>query len=648
MPTATTTLVFRVDMAPDTEAVVRTFAEQSARWCRGVFGQWYADFRATRGEPSRSKYAGLVSPKRISGVATGKPGGRDKYRVNVQGKAPNLYSMFLTRGRRVEPAVPTGGVKNSALHGSLSHLGTVVDGFLDRDLRRSRCHDRRILRRRREARARKYGSAPDDWDPPNFYPRMRPVARFQHGLVRWVMTEGTETPVGIVVAHPMLGSTGRLTITIPPSDDPRYSARLSRIGKVYAAGKRLGVEFHHHADGGMVEGWYAHVAVPIDAKDPDAEVERVMGIDVGERNIATTAILGGPNPGTDRVGAPILYHGLSTRHRLEMAKDRVRKLRGMTDRNESRYAAEALDRAKGKSHRVLHTLIHQVSADVVARAVDNGVAGIAMEDLSRFQPALRNPGKKPLTHRVGGPGGHKLRRLLSRWNRGELQHAVAYKAAISGIRIAGPRGTGIYPALTSLRCPKCGVVDMKARRNREFTCAQVGCGYRDNDDVTGALNIASRGYGYFHASTRLRPPANPPGEPVGVSTLGDPPPSSTGDGGGASSMPSATAGGAGGSPSQAPENPENGAGSAVVGGYSPTNRLRPTGGDARGIDRRHTNHSDKGGSALAPDAASGEEVTRSPDTARRAKPRRRRAVAAPETATDVGRKVEALENGASP
>lgn len=646
--TCTTTLVIRVDMAPEVEATVRAFAGGSAKWCQAVFGRWYADFRATRGDPQRSKYAGLVSAKRISGIALGKVGGRDKYRINVQGKAPNIYSLFLTRGRRVEPAVPTGGIRNSALHGSLSHLGTVMDGFLDRDLRQSRCHDRRILRRRKEARARRFGSTPDARDPPNFYPRFKPVARFQHGLVRWVVAG--EVPTGIIVSNPMLGAKGTLTFSIPQSTDPRYGARLSRIGAVIASGKQLGVEFHRHSDDSMVEGWYAHVAVPVVGKDPVDDVARVMGIDVGERNIATTAVLSGPDPAHDRVGAPKLYHGLSTRHRLEVAHNRVRKLRGLMDRGKGR-TGPALARAKGKSGRVLHTLIHQVSADIVRRATDAGADGIALEDISKFRPALRSPDKTPRIRRVPGKAGRKIRRLLSRWNRGELQQAVAYKAGIAGIRIAGPRGTGIYPVLTSLRCPKCGVVDVTARRNREYRCAQVGCGYRDNDDVTGALNIASRGYAYFHASTRLRPPPNPPGEPACVSTRGDPIPSQGGVGG-ASSMPSATTGEVGGPLSQSAENPENRAGSAVVAGAGHTapgaNRRPRTGGVERGTGRRGTNQSDKRGPTKGSEAASGGEVIHVPDTARAMKPRRRERNASPSERSGAAENSEALENEAIP
>ena len=131
------TLVLKVEMDPGTEEVVRRFAKDTAKWMQRAFGQWYADLRAHRDSPSASKFQGLVYAKTISARAVNRKGSRQKYRINVQGKSPNLYSLFVTTKSRVGPAPPS-GLQQAHLLGPLSHLGTTMGNFLDRELARKR------------------------------------------------------------------------------------------------------------------------------------------------------------------------------------------------------------------------------------------------------------------------------------------------------------------------------------------------------------------------------------------------------------------------------------------------------------------------------------------------------------------------------
>ncbi len=605
------TLVLRVEMDPDTEGVVREFARETARWEQRAFGRWYADFRAHRSDLEKSPYKGLLSTRRTSARALGRKGSREKFRVNVQGRAPNLYSLFLTKGKRVEPAIQS-RASHSALFGCLSHLGTAIENFLDYDLRRSRAHDRRVLRRRKEARARQHGTARKEWRPKDFYPRFKPIARFQHGGVRWEMQNGV--PASFTVSHPFESRGPHLTLRFRPSYDPRYAERLQPLGDLLKSGKKVGIEVKYHDGGEVSEGWYAHVAVPFPEVGPRrAEPTMVMGVDVGERNPATFVVLDGPNADADRVGQPRLYGGLSTRDSLERQINRVRRLRSATDLG-SRGARAALQRAKGKQSRVLNTLAHQVSHDVVEQAVVRKVDALAMEDLSKF-----GPGEKVRRKRMPfrGKRAKRLRRLLSRWNRGQVQAAIRYKAQTEGIRVAGRLGSGVFARGTSSTCPRCGKWDPSARNRSEhrFVCRTLGCGYSDNDDVTGAANIAARGYAYYHSPgsgkgdpTRKGPSTphgdNPPQEPDRVSIGGDSERTSV-PSEGAASTPQATVGGAVGSSSQPAENSENGVGAAVPRG----NRPSPTGGVGRGISEPTTSRSDRTERKDTAGPASAEVVT---------------------------------------
>ena len=216
-----------------------------------------------------------------------------------------------------------------------------------------------------------------------------------------------------------------------------------------------------------------------------------------------------------------------------------------------------------------------------------------------------------------GRRAKRLRRLLSRWNRGQVQSAIRYKALANGIRLAGPRGGGICARGTSSTCPRCGKWDPSARdrSKRRFSCKAEGCAYSDNDDVTGAANIAARGFAYFHRpmgegerpQRKPRPPSfgdNPPQEPDHASTGGDSQRTSVLSEGAASS-PQATTGGAVGSSSQLVKNSENGVGVAVPQG----NRPSPTEGASRGISDPTTNPSDETETKDTVGPASAEVVT---------------------------------------
>lgn len=590
----TRTLVFRLSMDSGTEKVVYEFAREVARWEQRVFGRWYADFKAHRSDLTRAAYYGLLSSKRISAKALGKSGGRSKFRVNVKGRAPNLYSLFLTKGRRVEPAVLS-TARPQALFGSLTRLGTAIENFLDHDLRRQRVHDRRVLVRRQEARAYRNGASRKPSSPKNFYPRFKPIARFKPGTAKWGgFQDGIPSP--LTVSHPF-ESHQRLAFQVVPSDDPHFAERLRPLAELFREGK-VGVEVKYHRGGELREGWYAHVAVPYTGAVPVGKVDNVMGVDVGERNPATFVVVNGPSADANRVGFPRLYHGLGARDALERQTSRARRLQSASDLG-SRGARLALARAKGKQVRILHTFAHQVSHDIVARAVAQGVDALAMEDLAKFVPGLR-------VRRKGTPfrdtRGKRLRRLLSRWNRGQLQEAIRYKARAAGIRVAGPGGAGIYARGTSSTCPRCDGWDPSARDRaaHRFTCRRIGCGYSDNDDVTGAANIAARGYKYFHGRSEdgvvrtsrrnsgRRIIYDSPQEPDRVSTGGD----SKGTSvflEGAASTPQATMGGTVGPPSRPAENSANGVGAAVPQG----NRPSPTEGVGRGIFDPTTSRSDR-------------------------------------------------------
>ena len=592
------TLVLKVEVDKATEDVVSQFAKATAKWMQKVFGAWYADFRAHRADLSKSTFAGLTYRKRVSARAVGRRGSREKFLINVQGKRPNLYSLFVTKKSRVGPAPPP-GIQQAHLLGPLSHLGTTMGNFLDRELALKRCRERRIRRRRKEARARRFGKEPDEWTPGDFYPRFKRIARFQHGLIRWEWEGGK--PTAFSVTHPFERRGERLRIQLAHSEDPRYGDLLTLLAGSLKNGRMLAVELKEHDGRERKAGWYAHISIPVPEVPVSSNPQRVMGVDVGERNPAALVVLKGPNPDKDRIGSYPIYQGVSTRDALERQVNRVRRLRSAADFG-SAGARQALQQARGKQARILNTLAHQVSHDVIVKAVAGKVDAIAMENLSEFVPGEKKRQKKMPFQ---GKRAKGLRRRLSRWNRGKVQHAIAYKAEAAGIRLAGPQGAGIYARGTSSTCPRCGKFDPQARDRlkHRFKCRQFGCGYSDNDDIAGAANIAARGWTWFHPPKgRMSTSSHPPGSDPGGSSNPPPKPGRASMGvdlagtsvlaGGESSMPQATKRGLAGPSSHKPENAENGMGPAVV--STETNRPSTTAGGQSGNVEPATKHSDNG------------------------------------------------------
>ena len=172
----------------------------------------------------------------------------------------------------------------------------------------------------------------------------------------------------------------------------------------------------------------------------------VMGVDVGENNLAATStgkIWGGG----------------------EIRFDRDQHL-GLRRRSGSESATQLLRQVSGAEGRHMRHVNHQVSREIVAEAVRIGARAIAMEDLTHIRERIR--------------AGIRVRTRLHRWAFRQLQDFIAYKAAEAGIATVF-----VDPAYSSQTCSQCGAIGRRVRHR--FSC---NCGYRAHSDVNGAVNHA--------------------------------------------------------------------------------------------------------------------------------------------------------------
>lgn len=194
--------------------------------------------------------------------------------------------------------------------------------------------------------------------------------------------------------------------------------------------------------------WYFNLFLDI----PDAKpiiAGKVMGIDVGENNLAATS--------TGKI-----FGGGELRHKRDKHLAHRRRLQA----NGSRAAKRKLHKISGREQRHVKHVNHVVSKSIISEATQRGICEIRMEDLTNIRANIK--------------AGIKVRTRLHRWAFRQLQDFVKYKAEAVGIQI-----TFVNPAYTSQTCCVCGNTGKRERHS--FSCS---CGAKRHSDVNASVNIA--------------------------------------------------------------------------------------------------------------------------------------------------------------
>ena len=211
--------------------------------------------------------------------------------------------------------------------------------------------------------------------------------------------------------------------------------------------------------------WFAHFTLKKEFKLIN-EPETIIGVDLGEWNVATAVAISKHNPKPMRGR---FWSG-----------SKIREIRGKyahLRRNLQRKKRLDLVRRIGrKEKRMVNQRLHVIANEIVAYAKQFEKPVIAIEKLNGIRERMN--------------GSAKLNRRLHVWSFRKLQQYIAYKANLEGIPVVY-----VNPKNTSKRCHRCGHV---AHINgREFTCPK--CNLKYNRDLNAAVNIAhtlTRGVGW--------------------------------------------------------------------------------------------------------------------------------------------------------
>jgi putative transposase len=128
-----------------------------------------------------------------------------------------------------------------------------------------------------------------------------------------------------------------------------------------------------------------------------------------------------------------------------------------------------LKKIKNRESRVIKNINHQISKRLVVEAKNNN-AIIVLEELKDIRKTAKCR--------------RKQRYSLNSWSFCQLGGMIEYKSKKYGVPVAY-----IAPQYTSQRCSRCGHIEAKNRKLKEFHC--IKCNAVENADANAGFNIAS-------------------------------------------------------------------------------------------------------------------------------------------------------------
>jgi IS605 OrfB family transposase len=216
--------------------------------------------------------------------------------------------------------------------------------------------------------------------------------------------------------------------------------------------------------------YYINFVVEIDTP-PTGKTPKVIGVDLGRRDIATTS------RGKSWDGSQI-----------QSVRNRFSKVRANVQSKRTRSARRLMRRFSGRERRFQEWVNHNISKQLVQEAKQSSSA-LAFEDLTGIRESLNTKSRNKTE-----------RRRTNNWAFYQLIVFVGYKAAIAGVPVVF-----VPPAYTSQTCSRCRHVHPEKgksyRNGKKFKCGHCGLEHdsealaslRASADINAAINIADLG-----------------------------------------------------------------------------------------------------------------------------------------------------------
>jgi IS605 OrfB family transposase len=207
--------------------------------------------------------------------------------------------------------------------------------------------------------------------------------------------------------------------------------------------------------------YYVNIVVELPT-EPTGKTPRVIGVDLGRGDIATTS-------------TGLAWNG----SQLQLVRDRYSRVRSNVQRKRTRSARRLMRRLSGRERRFQRHINHVISKELVTEAKDLGAA-LAFEDLTNIRESLNLK-----------PRNKTERRKTNNWAFYSLRLFTQYKAAVAGVSIVF-----VPAAYTSKTCSRCHAIG--DRNGKKFSCQRCGLEHIDSD-LNAALNIAALGVTFVNS-----------------------------------------------------------------------------------------------------------------------------------------------------
>lgn len=218
-----------------------------------------------------------------------------------------------------------------------------------------------------------------------------------------------------------------------------------QIGKLKGR-KPTSAQLCKHRDG----LYYIHIQLKDETPEP-THYDNVIGVDFGRTDIAHTS------EGKKWSGKQV-----------KQVRDKFARVRASLQSKGTKGAKRLLKRLSGKERRFQAWVNHNVSRQLINRAIETNSA-IAIEDLTGIRQRTNKQ-----------PRNKTERRRSNSWAFYQLRLFLEYKALITGVTVIK-----VNPRYTSQTCHQCMHIGL--RSGKRFKCGN--CGWHGDADLNGSLMI---------------------------------------------------------------------------------------------------------------------------------------------------------------
>lgn len=263
-------------------------------------------------------------------------------------------------------------------------------------------------------------------------------------------------------------------IFLPKLGFIRYRKSREIIGKI----KNVTVSLSHGK-------WYMSVQTefPLVPAIAHADISTAAGIDVGVVRLATLS--------DGQFYAPLKDMVRPIADKIAIVQQRLQHTTKGSCRN--RELKQRINKLHGRAFDLRHNYLHQITSSIVKDHDYVIVEDLNLKGMTKSAAGtMENPGSN-----VMAKSG--LNRSILEEGLGEFVRELEYK-----LKLKGGILIRVDPHNTSRRCPRCGHIAKENRKTQADFCC-VKCGYSNNADIVGAINIKRAGLARIGSESGLEP-----------------------------------------------------------------------------------------------------------------------------------------------